>query len=157
MSVPAQPPGYHTVTPYLMIRGASEAIAFYKEAFGAVEVVRIPGPGGRIGHAEIKLGDSIVMLADEHQGTVHSGPQTLGGTSVSMLLYDPDVDARFAHAVSSGATVLRPVLDQFYGDRTGTLRDPFGHEWTIATHQKDVSHEEMRRIVRELAGKPAEA
>ncbi len=151
MSVPAQPAGYHTVTPYLMIRGAAEAIAFYKEAFGAVEVVRIPGPGGSIGHAELKMGDSIVMIADEHPGMVHAGPQTLGGTSVSMLLYDPDVDTRFAHATAVGATVLRPVEDQFYGDRTGTLRDPFGHEWTIATHQKDVSHEEMRRIVAAMA------
>jgi PhnB protein len=137
------PAGYHSITPYLMVRGAARAIAFYRQAFGAEEVMRFDEPDGRIGHAEIRIGDSLVMLADENDGFV--GPQTLGGAGVSLVLYIEDVDATFAQAVAAGATVRRPVADQFYGDRMGTLADPFGHVWSIGTHREDVPVEEMQR------------
>lgn len=137
------PAGYHSITPYLMVRDGARAIAFYREAFGAEEVMRFNDPGGRIAHAEIKIGDSHVMLADENE--TFAGPQTLGGVGVSLLLYVADVDATFAQAVAAGATVRRPVADQFYGDRMGTLADPFGHVWSIGTHREDVSLEEMQR------------
>jgi PhnB protein len=143
--VPPVPPGYHTVTPYLIVRNAAKAIEFYKSAFGAVELMRFPGPNDSVMHAEVRIGDSPVMLADEMPAEGHVGPQSLGGAPVSMMLYVEDVDARFAQAVAAGATVKRPVADQFYGDRTGTLVDPFGHMWSIATHKEDVSMEEMQR------------
>ena len=139
------PTGYHTVTPYLIVRNAAAALDFYKKAFGAVELMRFPGPGGKLMHAEIKIGDSPVMLADEMPEEGHVGPQTLGGTAVSLMLYVENVDARFAQAVAAGATVKRAVADQFYGDRTGTLADPFGHVWSLATHKEDVSMEEIHR------------
>ena len=139
------PTGYHTVTPYLIVRNAAAALDFYKKAFGAVELMRFPGPGGKLMHAEMKIGDSPVMLADEMPDEGHVGPQTLGGAAVSLLLYVENVDARFAQAVAAGATVKRAVADQFYGDRTGTLADPFGHVWSLATHKEDVSMEEMQR------------
>ena len=139
------PTGYHTVTPYLMVRDAATALEFYKKAFGAVELMRFPGPGGKIMHAEVKIGDSPVMLADEMPEMGHVGPQTLGGAGVSMLLYVKDVDASFKQAIAAGATEKRPVEDQFYGDRTGTLVDPFGHVWSISTHKEDVSMEEMQK------------
>ena len=139
------PTGYHTVTPYLIVRNAAAALDFYKKAFGAVELMRFPGPGGKLMHAEIKIGDSPVMLADEMPDEGHVGPQTLGGAAVSLLLYVENVDARFAQAIAAGATVKRAVADQFYGDRTGTLADPFGHVWSLATHKEDVSMEEMQR------------
>jgi PhnB protein len=145
MAVKSVPDGYHTVTPYLIINGAAQALEFYKRAFGAVETVRMPDPKGRIAHAEIKIGDSMVMLADEHHEMGHRGPRTLGGTSVSILLYVPDVDTVFDRAIKAGAKSQRPVADQFYGDRMGTLEDPFGHVWTIGTHIEDVSAEEMKR------------
>jgi PhnB protein len=145
MTVKAVPDGYHTVTPYLIINGAAQAIEFYKRAFGAAELVRMPDPQGRIGHAEIKIGDSMIMLADEHQEMGYRGPRTLGGTSVSILLYVADVDTMFDRAIKAGAKSQRPVADQFYGDRMGTLEDPFGHVWTIGTHIEDVSPEEMKR------------
>ena len=144
------PAGYHSVTPYLMVRDAARAIAFYRDAFGAQEVMRFDDPAGRIAHAEISIGDSHVMLADETGEFV--GPQTLGGAGVSLLLYVEDVDATFARAVAAGATVRRPVADQFYGDRTGTLADPFGHVWSIATHREDVSAEEMQRRMAAMGG-----
>jgi PhnB protein len=145
------PDGYHTVTPYLIVRGAAEAIDFYKAAFGATELFRMADPAtGKVGHAEIRIGDSHVMLADEHPEMGAAGPQSLGGTSVHLLLYVPDVDARFRQAVAAGGTEVRPVKDQFYGDRSGTLTDPFGHSWTIATHVEDVSSEEMDRRLREM-------
>ena len=144
------PSGYHSVTPYLMVRDAPRAIAFYKSALGASEVMRFNDPKGRIAHAEVKIGDSHVMLAEEMPDQGHSGPQTLGGAGVSLLLYVEDVDARFAQAVAAGATVQRPVADQFYGDRVGTLVDPFGHVWSIATHREDVSMEEMQRRMKAM-------
>ncbi|MEX2174617.1 MAG: VOC family protein [Pirellulaceae bacterium] len=145
MTVKPIPDGYHTATPYLVIGGAAQAIEFYKQAFGAKELFRMAGPGGKVGHAEIKIGDSPIMLADEHPELGFKGPKSLGGTPVGIMLYVPDVDAVVAKAVAAGATVMRPVQNQFYGDRSGTLTDPFGHNWTIATHVEDVSHEEMGR------------
>jgi PhnB protein len=139
------PAGYHTVTPYLFLSDAAQAIEFYKKAFGAVESMRMAGPDGRIGHAEIRIGESAVMLADEFPDMGVRSPQTIGGSPVCFLIYVPDVDARFQQAIAAGAKELRPVKDQFYGDRTGTLEDPFGHLWTIASHVEDVTPEEMRR------------
>jgi PhnB protein len=151
MPVHFQPEGYHTVTPYLIVQGAAQAIDFYQRAFGAKVLVRMDDDKGRIGHAELKLGDSVVMLADEVPEMGHKSPQTLGGTGVSLLLYVPDVDAAVAQAVQSGAKLKRPVADQFYGDRTGGIEDPFGHVWYLATHIEDVSPEEMKR---RMAAKP---
>lgn len=142
MTISPRPPGYHSVTPYLALRGAARALDFYARAFGATEIMRIP-MGGLIGHAEIRIGDSVVMLADEMEG--HAGPQTLGGTPVSLMIYTDDVDAMFARAIAAGATAKRPVENQFYGDRTGVLVDPYGHVWSIATHVEDVSSEEIAR------------
>jgi PhnB protein len=145
MAVKPIPDGYHTVTPYLIVKDAASAIAFYKKAFGATELFRMPDPSGRIGHAEIKIGDSPIMLADEFPEMGARGPQSLGGSAVSILLYVEDVDARFSQATAAGATVTRPLKDQFYGDRSATLTDPFGHVWHIATHKEDVTPEEMNR------------
>ena len=145
MATQAIPEGYRTATPYLIVQGAAHAIEFYKRAFGATEVLRMADPQGRVGHAEIRIGDSVIMLADEHPGMGYRGPRTLGGSSVSILLYLEDVDAVFERAVKAGARELRPVTNQFYGDRSGTLEDPFGHVWTIATHVEDVSPEELKR------------
>lgn len=139
------PAGYHSVTPYLLVKDAARALAYYREAFGAEELMRFEGPPGRIAHAEMKIGDSHVMLADEHPDQGFVGPQTLGGAGVSLMLYVDDVDATFARALAAGATSRRPVADQFYGDRVGTLTDPFGHVWSIGTHQEDVSVEEAKR------------
>ena len=143
--VKAIPDGYHTCTPYLYIRGAAAAIDFYKKAFGAAETLRIPGPEGKIGHAEIKIGNSMIMMADENLGMGAKSPQTYGGTAVSLLLYVENVDKVFNQAVASGAKVLQAVEDKFYGDRMGGLTDPFGHVWFVATHKEDVSPEEMQR------------
>jgi len=149
--VPPIPPGYHSVTPYLLVRDATRALAYYRDAFGAEELMRFEGPPGRIAHAEVKIGDSHVMLADENPEDGFVGPQTLGGAGVSLMLYVQDVDATFARAVAAGAAVRRPVADQFYGDRVGTLADPFGHVWSIATHREDVSIEEAKRRMEALA------
>lgn len=145
MAIDPIPVGYHSVTPYLVVDGAAQAIEFYRRAFGAVELLRLEAPGGKLGHAEVRIGDSPVMLADEapDQGAV--GPKTLGGCGVSIMLYVEDADAVFARAVEAGAEVVRPLQDQFYGDRSGTLRDPFGHVWTVGSHVEDVSTEEVRR------------
>jgi len=143
--VQAIPTGYAGVTPYLIIRGAARALDFYKKAFGATELLRFGAPDGKIGHAEIKIGEGVVMLADESPDRGHKSPQTLGGNAVSLLFYVPDVDAFFAKAVAAGATVSHALADQFYGDRSGTIVDPFGHVWTIATHTEDVSEDEMQR------------
>ena len=143
--VKAVPEGYHTVTPYLILRGAGDAIAFYEKAFGAAEVMRIGGPGGRIGHAEIKIGDSRLMLADEYPEIGALSPKTVGGSPVSIHLYVEDVDAAVERAVAVGAKLVRPVADQFYGDRTGGIEDPFGYRWFIATRQEDLTSEEIRR------------
>jgi PhnB protein len=139
------PEGYHTVTPYLIIRGAAAAIEFYKKAFGAKELFRFPAPDGKIGHAEIKIGDSPIMLADEYPDMGYKGPQTLGGSPVSIMIYVDDVDTMFDRAVAEGAKTREAVADKFYGDRTGTLEDPFGHVWHVSTHKEDVSVEEMER------------
>jgi PhnB protein len=145
MPVKPIPDGYHSVTPYLICKGAAQAIEFYKRAFGATEIMRMPGPDGRLGHAEVRIGDSAVMLADEFPEMDVRGPQSLGGTSVSLLIYVPDVDTAFPRAIKAGGKEVRPLTDQFYGDRSGTLEDPFGHKWTIATHKEDVPPQEMQR------------
>jgi len=144
------PAGYHNVTPYLIVRNAAAAIEFYKKAFNAAELMRFPGPGGKIMHAEVKIGDSPVMLADEMPEEGYVGPQTLGGVGVSIMLYVDDVDKQFAQAVSAGATAKRPVKDQFYGDRSGTLVDPFGHVWTLGTHKEDLSMDEVRKRMEKM-------
>lgn len=145
MATKAIPEGYRTATPYLIIKGAAEAIDFYKRAFGATELLRMADPQGRIGHAEIKIGDSVIMLADEHPAMGYRGPRSLGGSSVSILLYLENVDGVFERAIKAGAKAQRAVADQFYGDRSGTLEDPFGHVWTVATHVEDVPAEELQR------------
>jgi PhnB protein len=145
MSVKPIPDGYHSVTPYLIVKGAADALEFYKKAFGAVEIFKMPMPDGKLGHAEIQIGNSRVMLADEVPGMGYKGPQTLGGSPVSMCIYVEDVDAAAKRAIDAGIKVVRPVQDQFYGDRTGVFEDPFGHVWSIMTHKEDVSPEEMRR------------
>jgi PhnB protein len=145
MSVKPIPEGYHSVTPYLIISGASDAIEFYQKAFGATELFRFPAPGGKIGHAEIKIGDSPIMLADEYPAMGYKGPQSLGGSPITLMIYVEDVDNVFNRAVNAGATVKEAVQDKFYGDRTGTLTDPFGHVWHISTHKEDVSMEELER------------
>src|SRR5665213_1834757 len=128
------PDGYHSVTPYLIVKGANAAIEFYKKAFDAVELLRIGAPDGKVGHAEIRIGDSVVMLADEHPEMGAKSPQTFGGTPVSILLYVEDVDAVVRQAVAAGAKIQRPIEDKFYGDRMGSLDDPFGHVWHVSTH-----------------------
>jgi PhnB protein len=149
--VQAIPKGYNSITPYLAIRGAAEAIEFYKKAFGALEVMRMPGPAGKLGHVEIKVGDSKVMLADESEKMNFLGPQARGGTPVHIHVYVKDVDATVAKAVELGAKMMRQVQDMFYGDRTGAIEDPFGHFWHIATHVRDVSMAEMKRAAAEMA------
>lgn len=144
MAVKAIPEGYHSVTPYLVIDGAEEAIRFYTQALGATEVMRLP-MGDKIGHAEIRIGDSHIMLSDEWPDMDIRGPKSRGGATSSLMIYVEDADAAFARAVAAGATVERPVADQFYGDRNGGIVDPFGHRWTISTHVEDVSEEEMQR------------
>jgi PhnB protein len=154
MAVKPIPDGYSSVTPYLYVRGAAGAIDFYKKAFGAMELFRMPDPSGKVGHAEIKIGTSVIMMADEFPERGVLGPQTRGGSTSSICLYVEDADATFAAAVAAGATVDRPLQDQFYGDRSGTVTDPFGHVWTIATHKEDVSTVEMLKRVAALP-KPA--
>lgn len=149
------PDGYHTVTPYLGIRGAAEAIEFYKRAFGASEVMRMPAAGGTIAHAEIRIGDSRIMLADEFPDMDFLSPQSRGGTTVHLHLYVEDVDALVAQAVAAGSKLKRPVQDQFYGDRTGTVEDPFGHIWHIATHKEDVPPQELSRRAAQAMQKPS--
>jgi len=143
------PDGYHAITPYLIIKGAAKAIDYYKQVFGATEIMRMPDPSGKIGHAELKIGDSPFMLADEHPEMGYLSPEARGGTPVSLMLYVPDVDATFNRAVAAGAKVAKALEDQFYGDRNGTITDPFGHVWTLSTHKEDVSMEEMKRRMAE--------
>lgn len=145
------PAGYKAVTPYMIVQGAAQAIDFYKTHFGAVEEVRMDHEG-KVGHAELKIGDSHIMLADEHPEMGQRSPLHYGGTPLSLMVYVANVDAVFAGALRSGAKELKPVQDQFYGDRSGTLIDPFGHMWTIATHVEDVSPEEMGRRAQAMAG-----
>ena len=146
------PDGYHTATPYLIIRGAGDAIEFYKKAFGATELFRFTTPDGKIGHAEIKIGDSPIMLADEYPEMGYKGPATLGGSPVSIMIYVENVDTIFNQAVAAGATVKEAVSDKFYGDRLGTVTDPFGHVWHISTHKEDVSLEEMQKRAKAAHG-----
>jgi PhnB protein len=143
--VKAIPEGYHSVTPYLIIDGAARALDFYKQAFDAKELMRMPAPNDRIGHAEIRIGNSVIMLADEHPEMDARSPGHYGGSPVTLMVYVEDVDRQFKQAVAAGATEVRPVADQFYGDRSGTLKDPFGHSWHLSTHKEDVSPEEMTR------------
>jgi PhnB protein len=145
MAVKPIPEGYHSVTPYLIVSNAGRALDFYKSAFGAKEMIRMEQPGGRIGHAEIQIGDSRVMLADEFPEMGAKSPDSLGGSPVGLMLYVQDVDSQFRQAIAAGAKEVRPVQDQFYGDRSGTLVDPFGHQWTLGTHKEDVSDEELKR------------
>ena len=149
MSVAPIPAGYATITPYLIVDDGAKAIDFYKKAFGAEELFRLTDPQGKVGHAELQIGSSRIMLADE-TGAMYGSARTIGSTPVSFMVYVEDVDARFAHAVAAGATVKRPVADQFYGDRTGTLVDPFGHVWSLGTHVEDVTPAEMDRRMRAL-------
>ncbi len=139
------PDGYSSVTPYLAIGGASAAIDFYKKAFGARELMRMAAPDGKIGHAELRIGDSRVMLADEYDGMDFLGPRSRGGSAVTLHLYVKDSDATVARAVAAGARITRPLKDEFYGDRTGTIEDPFGHVWHIATHKEDLTKAQMRK------------
>jgi PhnB protein len=153
-SVKPIPDGYHAVTPYLIVKGAARAIEFYAKAFGARELFRMARPDGRVGHAELQVGDSRVMLADEHLEIGAKSPQTIGGSPVTLHLYVADVDATVVRAVDAGARLDRPVAHQFYGDRSGGLTDPFGHVWYVATHVEDVPPEELeRRAKAQHAGK----
>ena len=145
MPVSPIPEGYHSVTPYLVIKNAAAAIEFYKKAFGAVELFRMPAPGSKIRHAEIKIGDSPVMLADEYPDMGFKGPESFGGTPVSLMIYVDDVDNIYPQAIAAGGKELRPLQNQFYGDRSGTLIDPFGHVWMIGTHVEDISEEELAK------------
>lgn len=147
------PDGYHTVTPYLIVKGAADALDFYKKAFGAEEIVRLPGPDGRVMHAEMRIGDSMVMLGEEALEVGFKSPQELGGSGVSIHLYVADADAAFARAVKAGAEVQMPLADMFWGDRHGRLSDPFGYVWAISTHKEDVPPEEMSaRMAAALGG-----
>lgn len=143
MTVKTQPEGIHTVTPYLSVRGAAAAIDFYRRAFGAEEVFRLDAGNGLVGHAEIRIGDSVILLADELGGSPQRSPSSLAGTSVAVRLFVDDVDACFARALAAGGVQLRGVADQFYGDRNGALRDPFGHVWIVGTHIEDLTPEQI--------------
>jgi PhnB protein len=148
------PQGYHSVTPYLTLNDAARALDFYKRAFGAQEIARMDGPGGKIGHAEIKIGDSMIMLADEMPGGGGCrSPQSLGGTTSGVVLYVENADAVFNQAVSAGAQVEMPLADMFWGDRYGRLKDPFGHSWSVATHKEDVAPAEMSKRMKEAMAK----
>lgn len=153
MPVQLIPEGYHTATPYLIVSGAAEAIEFYKKAFGATELFRMVAPSGKIGHAEIKIGNSPIMLADEHPEMGAKSAKTLGGSPMFLMLYVENVDALAAQAMAAGAKTVRPIQNQFYGDRSGTFEDPFGLWWTIATHVEDVPPEEMKRRSEEMMKK----
>jgi PhnB protein len=149
------PDGYPRAMPYLIVDGAAKALDFYKQVFEAKERMRMPTPQGKVGHAEITIGDSVIMLADEHPQMDARAPRAFGGSPVSIMVYVPDVDATVKTAVAAGAKVTRPVENMFYGDRTGTIDDPFGHRWHIATHIEDVPPEEMERRVAAAMGKPS--
>ena len=152
MAVKPIPEGYHSITQYLIVDGAAEALEYYKKAFGATELFRMPH-GDKIAHAEMKIGDSPFMLADEQPEMGYKGPKAYGGTPVSLMIYVDDCDTIFKQAIDAGATEMKPLQDQFYGDRSGTLTDPFGHVWTVATHKEDVSPEEIdKRLAAMAAG-----
>ena len=145
MAVKAIPEGYYSLTPYLVVKGAAEAIEFYTKAFGATEMMRMPGPGGKIMHAELKIGNSVLMLSDENPERGYLSPASRGGNTSSVMFYTDDVDAAFRKAIAAGAKETTAVTDMFWGDRMGNLTDPFGHSWAIATHQEDVSPQEMEK------------
>ncbi len=145
MSTKSIPDGYHTVTPYLTVKNGAAALDFYERAFGADVFLRMVGPGGKIMHAEFRIEGSPIMMSDECPEMGATSPETLGGVSSSLMIYLEDVDARFEQAIAAGGIVERPVKDQFYGDRSGTLKDPFGHRWTLATHVEDIAPDEMNR------------
>jgi PhnB protein len=149
------PAGYPQITPYLCVDGGSAAIDFYTRVFGATERLRLGGPDGKVGHAELQLGDSLIMLADEYPEMGIRGPRSIGGTPVTISVYVEDVDALFERATDAGATVLEKVENQFYGDRSGRFEDPFGHVWSVATRVEDVSPEEMERRAREAGNQPS--
>jgi PhnB protein len=151
------PKGYHAVTPYLSVQGAADAIAFYKKAFGAKEVMRMPGPRGTIGHAEVQISGSRIMLADESPEINFRSPRAIGGTPVTIHLYVEDVDKVAKKAVAAGAKLLRPVAEQFYGDRSGSMEDPFGHVWHIATHVKDIPTKELKKRAAAMAASTEKA
>ena len=148
--VQAIPEGYHSVTPYLVVKDAKAALAWYQEALGAEEVLRLPGPDGTLMHAEFRIGNSVVMMGEENPQMGAIGPATLGGSGVGICLYVENVDDAYAKALAAGGTEERPLQDQFYGDRSGTIRDPYGHQWTIATHIEDVSPEELDKRMAEM-------
>jgi PhnB protein len=149
------PDGYTPVTPYLTIKGAAEAIEFYKKAFGAEEMMRMPMPDGKVAHAEIRIGGAVIMLHDESPEWKMLSPQTIGGSASSIMLYVTDADAVMKRAVDAGATVTMEMADQFYGDRCGNIVDPFGHKWSIATHVEDVEPDEIRRRAEKMFGQGA--
>ena len=151
-NVPYQPAGYHSVTPYLAVRDSVAAVDFYRRAFGAELVLKLTMPDGKYAHAEIKIGDCHLMMAEESAEWGNTSPQTLGGSPVSFMIYVPDVDAAFARAIAAGCTQVRPVEDQFYGDRTGTLKDPFGYQWSLGTHIEEVSEAEAQRRMEAMFG-----
>ncbi|MGP4931398.1 VOC family protein [Pseudoalteromonas nigrifaciens] len=157
MAVSAIPKGYHSITPYLIINGAQQAIDFYCAAFDAQLVMQMPMPEGGIAHAEIKIGNSHIMISDMCPNAHFKSPTELGGTPVSIMLYVDDVDTVFAKTIALGAKEIRPVHDQFYGDRAGTLQDPFGHVWTIGTHKEDINEQELRKRMADLMSKDQDA
>lgn len=150
------PAGYHSITPYLVVSDGNRALEFYKQAFGATEIHRMAGPGGKIGHAEFKIGDSIIMLSDEMPGGQTQSPQSLGGSPVGLFLYVENVDSAFNQAVKAGAKGDMPPQDMFWGDRYGKVTDPFGHQWSLATHVEDVAPQEMERRAKEWMSKMAQ-
>jgi PhnB protein len=154
-NVKAIPDGYPVVTPYLYIKGATKAIEFYKQVFGAVERVRMPGPNGTVGHAELTIGDSMVMLSDEHPERGARSPQSVGGSPITLHVYATDVDAVVKKAVAAGAALEGEIKNQFYGDRSGMIVDPFGHKWYVATHVEDVTPEEMKKRMAAMASQAA--
>jgi PhnB protein len=153
MPVKPIPDGYHSVTPYLIVKNAAKALDFYAKAFGAKELFRMPMPDGTVGHAEIEIGNSRIMLADEAPAMGFKSPDVYGGTPVSLMIYVENVNDAYPRALKAGGRELKPLQDQFYGDRSGTLADPFGHVWTIATHVRDVPMEEMKQHMDEMANK----
>ena len=154
MTVKPIPEGYHSITPYLIVKGAAEALEFYGKAFNATEVMRLPGPGGKVMHAELQIGNSRVMMADECPEMQALAPDSPGKSGVGICLYVENVDEIVARAIDAGATVQRPLQDQFYGDRSATLQDPYGHVWTVATHIEDISEDEMNRRMEEMMKQP---
>lgn len=149
--VKAVPDGYHSLQPYLHVRGAAQAIEFYQRAFGATEIMRFPKPDGKIGHAELQIGDSVIMLADEAPERGIRSPADLGGSAISLMFYTEDCDQVYRKAIATGATSLREPADQFYGDRSAGVEDPFGFQWWISTHVRDMSVDEMKKAATEAA------